>query len=1024
MINPNSIAEESLSHLPVWRAKLCFGEQPFPHLEGSSLGGFDFAPFVDVHPDDAPRLVEALRSLKAGEADAVTVLYRMRGIGRTLRWLQFTAEAASPHAEREIWGQWVCRTDQLRTERLLELQTAIIDGISAGRELADILIDLTRGLERLYDGVWISIMRADLSRGCLNPLAAGSVPADFSQHLVGLPIGPQFGACGAAAASRRRVIAADITQDERFALYRSLLDAYQVRAIWSEPILAADGQLLGTFAVYRAEVHEPSPDETQLIESGSRLAALAWQHWDHLQALRDREDRFRSLAEQAHMIPWEADIGADRYTYVGPQAELLGYPLADWLKPRFWQSILHPEDRARILQFSTDCIARSPHYEMEYRLLSADGKSLWVQDLVQVVREKDQPVRLRGYLLDISARKTAEAAQRKSEAFLDAALDSLPLRVWATKLNGDIILQNPVSQHEFGDVCGKNTWDLPISPEFLREFRPLFEQAARGEVAIGELNHRIWGEERYERFILAPVRVDGEIVAVLGCDINLTNLRVIQVQLLESESRIRTITSSAPDLILQVGRDLRIRYINHFAPELEMGDVLGSLALDWVPPESREMVEQRVERVFAEGVAESYEVLGPPGTNVADHWFEVRVSPVPLNGEVVSCIMIARDVTEERKARIALEESELRYRLVAENSADMIIRVSVDGAVLYSSPTTRAVFKRTEAESVGRNAFENILPEDLPLVRAGFARLVSGEPKLLLTFRARASDGQLVWVEASAAPIHHPLTGKVTEVLAVARDITSRVESENRSRRHQADLAHVERLSVLGQMASELAHELNQPLAAIANYAQACLTRLHKDGEVALPAALEWLERIDRQARRAGEIIRRVSQFVRKGELDRTYFDLNECIRSLNFLFELALHGKRTRIEFDLTVAYLPIYADRLLIEQVLLNLVRNAGDAMEESPPAQRVVLVRSEILPDGLALLQVRDNGPGISAEHLPRLFEPYFTTKVDGTGLGLAICKSTIEAHGGSVSARNEEGGGASLLCQLPLVPHGDE
>jgi PAS domain S-box-containing protein len=996
----------------------------FPQLDTDAIAHFGFAPFLDVHPGDAAQLATALRSLQAGEVNAISLLYRIRGAGRTLRWLQFTAEAEPPHTEREIWGHWVCRTHQWRTERLLELQTAIIDGISSGRDLASILTDLTLGLERLYDGVWISIMRADHSRGCLNPLAEGTLPPDFSQHLAGLPIGPQFGACGAAAATRQRVIVPDIAVDERFTLYRSLLDAHQVRAIWSEPILAADGQLLGTFAVYRTEVHEPSLDEKQLIESGSRLAALAWQHWDQLQALRDREDRFRSLAEQAHMIPWEADIGTNRYTYVGPQAESLGYPLADWLKPHFWQEKIHPEDCARTLQLAAEGVAGAPYYEMEYRLIAADGNPVWMQDLVQVVRENGVPLRLRGYLLNISDRKTAEAAQRKSQAFLDAALASLPFRLWATKLNGDIILQNPVSRREFGDVCGKNTWELPISPEFLQEFRPLFEEAARGNDAMGELHHQIWGEDRYERFIMSPVRVDGEIVAVLGCDINLTNLRVIQEQLLESESRIRTITSSAPDLILQVGRDLRIRYINHMAPELTMGDVLGSLALDWVPAESRAMVQQKVDRVFAEGVSESYEVPGPSGTSKADHWYEVRVSPVLVNREVASCIMIARDVTEERKARVALQESELRYRLVAENSADMIIRVAADGTVLYSSPNARTVFKRTEEETLGRNAFTNILPEDLPQLRADFARLVAGEPRLLMTFRARAGDGQIVWVEASAAPIHHPLTGKVTEVLTVARDITSRIESENRSRRHQADLAHVERLSALGQMASELAHELNQPLAAIANYAQACLTRLQKDGDAALPAALEWLERIDRQARRAGEIIRRVSQFVRKGELDRTCFDLNECIRSLTFLFELALHGSRTRIEFDLTVASLPIYADRLLIEQVLLNLVRNAGDAMDETPPAQRIVLVRSEILPGGRALLQVSDNGPGISPEHIPRLFEPYFTTKIDGTGLGLAICKSTIEAHGGAVSARNEPSGGASLLCELPLVQHAEE
>jgi two-component system sensor histidine kinase DctS len=264
-----------------------------------------------------------------------------------------------------------------------------------------------------------------------------------------------------------------------------------------------------------------------------------------------------------------------------------------------------------------------------------------------------------------------------------------------------------------------------------------------------------------------------------------------------------------------------------------------------------------------------------------------------------------------------------------------------------------------------------------------------------------------------------PELGKVTEFIATSRDVTEQIESARMLRQREADFAHTERLTTMGQMASEMAHELNQPLYAIANFAEACLGRLRQLPSGGDPAELsKWIEQIAQQARRAGSVVRRIAQFVRKGELDQESLDLNQRVLDTSVLLEFATGKRGIHVDYDLTPDLPPIVADRLLIEQVLLNLVRNAAEAMQETEPHRRKLTIRTFRETDSVGVA-VSDSGRGIAPQHFDRLFEPYFTTKPDGTGMGLAICRSTIEAHGGRIWAENNPGGGATFQFVLPAA-----
>jgi C4-dicarboxylate-specific signal transduction histidine kinase len=248
-------------------------------------------------------------------------------------------------------------------------------------------------------------------------------------------------------------------------------------------------------------------------------------------------------------------------------------------------------------------------------------------------------------------------------------------------------------------------------------------------------------------------------------------------------------------------------------------------------------------------------------------------------------------------------------------------------------------------------------------------------------------------------------------------DVTELRQAEQALRQREAELAHLDRLSTMGQMSSELAHELSQPLYAIANFADAGLGLVDQPEQLNRGELRRWLEQIGQQARRGGNVLKRITQFVRKGELRRQPLDLNECVRNVAAMLEHELRRRTVEVRIEPLEERAMVFADALLIEQVLVNLIRNAEEAMDAKPADKRSLVIRTFAGEPGLVGIAVGDSGPGVAAEAANQLFESYFTTKPQGTGLGLAICRSTIEAHGGRIWASNNPSGGATFQFLLP-------
>jgi two-component system sensor kinase FixL len=377
---------------------------------------------------------------------------------------------------------------------------------------------------------------------------------------------------------------------------------------------------------------------------------------------------------------------------------------------------------------------------------------------------------------------------------------------------------------------------------------------------------------------------------------------------------------------------------------------------------------------------------------------------------------IIRDISDRKAAELAQRESELRLRSILDTVPDAIVVIDAQGSIQSFSPAAERLFGYRSAEVAGRNV--NILmptpyreAHDGYLDRylrtgerriIGIGRVVVGMRKSGETFPMELQVGEFAFAGSRY------FTGFV-------RDLTERQEAERRIQDLQAELLHASRLSVMGQMASTMAHELNQPLTAVMNYLEAGRQMLASSAGA--PERLgEMMEKAIAQAQRAGEVIRRLRGFVSKGETERRIQSLNQLVEEALALALVGArqHGVRASLDLDHTLP--PVLVDPVQIQQVVLNLVRNAVEAMEEVERRELVISTRA--IPDQeMVEITVADTGPGIAPELAGGLFQPFFSTKKTGMGLGLSICREIIEAHHGRLTGGSRASGGAVFRLILP-------
>jgi two-component system sensor kinase FixL len=381
-----------------------------------------------------------------------------------------------------------------------------------------------------------------------------------------------------------------------------------------------------------------------------------------------------------------------------------------------------------------------------------------------------------------------------------------------------------------------------------------------------------------------------------------------------------------------------------------------------------------------------------------------------------------RDITLRKLADERLRRSESELRLAQQlanlgNYVEHIDRTEPD----YHSPQLCRILALDGADIALplRELLTRLVhPADREKLDEAFTELASPAGAFDCEYRIVLADGTTRYLHHIAQVTRDP-HGAALKHIGTVHDVTDRRQSEDEARQLQERLTHFSRLSTMGEMAAGLAHEINQPLSAIATYAQACQRFVRSptrdDADV-----LEALEQISVQALRAGEVIRRLRNFVKNREVKREPVDCNRLLDDLRTLAETDARLHNVRLRIDAAAGLPTVYADPIQLQQVVLNLVRNAIDAMSEMPEARREVVLSTILRPEGEIEIIVADRGSGLAPEAAEHLFNPFFTTKSGGTGLGLAISRSIVRAHGGRLWHTPNDGSGARFHFTLPASP----
>ena len=401
--------------------------------------------------------------------------------------------------------------------------------------------------------------------------------------------------------------------------------------------------------------------------------------------------------------------------------------------------------------------------------------------------------------------------------------------------------------------------------------------------------------------------------------------------------------------------------------------------------------------------------IAPPGGQT--RWVHSR-GRVELNadGEPLRVRGVSMDITERRRA-------EEKFRVAVEASPIGIVLVDGQGRIVLVNTYTEKLFGYAREEIIDQPV-EILLPERFrgahPGHRAEFlaaptARAMGAGRELF----ARRKDGTEFPVEIGLSPME---TGEGLLVLGAIVDISARKRAELEVERHRAELTHLSRVALMGEISASLAHEMNQPLTAMVSNATAG-QRFIDSGHVVLSELRELLSDISADGRRASDVVRGIRRMVKKSETVRQRINLNDLVRDVVQIVHsdslLRSCEVKTSLESDLPT----IEADPVQLRQVLLNLVINGFDAMHDTPMGDRITEVTAARQGDAIRV-SVRDYGGGIAEETRQRLFEPFFTTKAEGLGMGLAIVRSIVESHGGKIGAENVEGGGARFHFTVPI------
>jgi PAS domain S-box-containing protein len=605
-------------------------------------------------------------------------------------------------------------------------------------------------------------------------------------------------------------------------------------------------------------------------------------------------------------------------------------------------------------------------------------------------------------------------------------MDTIPGFVWSALPDGDVEFCN----RRWLDYTGMSfneikSWGCvaAVHPQDITDLREGWRAALmRSTAFVAEARmRRSDGSYRWFLIQAQPLRgAGGEILRWYGTNTDIEDLKRAEEEALKQTSRWEELFEQAPEAIAVLSTDDRIVRVNKEFTSMfgyEPDELPRWPINDLIVPDALLESARDYKRQLEHGRRVEVETVRRRKDGSHVHVSLLAVPVTAASGEQVANYAIYRDITERKCAEERLRESEARFQAMADTAPVLIWMTGTDGLCNYFNKPWLEFTGRTTEEEVGLGWTQGVHPDDVQGCFDGFLPAFHARKPFRMEYRLRRADGEYRWLIESGIPRYTP-GGEFEGYIGSNIDITDRKRAEEereRLRQVQTELAHVNRVTTMGELTASLAHEIKQPIAAAVTDARTCLRWLKRD-RPDIEEARGAVSRIIKDVTRASEITNRIHSLFKKGEPQRESVDVNEIIREMIALLRGEAGRNSISIQTELANDLPNVRGDRVQLQQVFLNLMLNAIDAMKEMNAA-RELTIKSQRNPEEQLLVSVSDNGVGLPPQHEDKVFDAFFTTKSEGTGMGLSISRSIIQSHGGSLWASSNSECGATFQFTLP-------
>ena len=737
--------------------------------------------------------------------------------------------------------------------------------------------------------------------------------------------------------------------------------------------------------------------------------------------LRKSQEMMEMATTAGGLGLWARDIPSDT-VWVNPVLRsVLGLGENEPFRTRDLLDRIHPEDRARINDEVQRAQDENLPFTGEFRTILPDNTERWILAKGSTVNVWGVNVRRMGVLLDITERKKMEEDLRESEERFRMMANTAPVMIWMSgpdKLcnffnKGWIEFTGRALEQELGDG-----WTQGVHPEDIARCLETYASSfdARREFSMEYRLRRSDGEYRWVLDHGVPrVEAAGAFLGYIGTATDVTEVKrgeekfrlaveasASAIVMTDSEGRIVLVNTRTETLFGYSRQELIGQTVEILLPDRISANHAGDRAKFTAAPEARPMSAGR--DLYARR---------KDGSEVS---VEIGLSPIDTSEGVMVLTSIV-DITARKRAEQALMKERAFLRQVIDVVPNFIFAKDRAGRFTLANEAIAEAYGTTVDKLIGKtDADFNPNAEEIEFFRRMDLEVIDTlKERFIREERVTDSQGHVRWLQTVKRPLLET-HGVANQVLGASTDISERKIAEAELQRNRDELAHMTRVSTLGELTASLTHELNQPLGAILSNADAAEMLLMEEPPP-VNEVREILADIRSDDRRASEVIRGLRSLLRKEEINREALQINDTIAEVLKLLHIDAAHRKVVLEFRPRENLQLVQGDKIKLQQVVLNLVMNAIEATADLAANRRRVVVGSRV-DDGMITIDVVDHGHGVPAEILPRLFDTFFTTKKDGMGMGLSIARTIIESHGGKIWAENNAEGGATFYFTVPV------